>query len=47
MLLPESWRGGRGEEKASTVLTTGAVTLRAVSDQGLIQFTAIFQGPQK
>jgi len=47
MLLPESWRGGRGDEKALIVLTTGAVTLRAVSDQGLILFTAIFQGPEK
>ena len=42
MLLPKSWRGGRGEEKALTVLTAGAVTFRAVSNQGLILFTAMF-----
>lgn len=47
MLLPESWRGGRREEKALIVLTAGAVTLRAVSNQGLILFIATFQGPEK
>lgn len=47
MLLPESQRGGRWQKKALIVLITGAVTLRAVSGQGLVLFTAIFQGPEK